>query len=417
MLMHIFYEKNVLSLVVGMVIIFLFPGDIFSKVIKIKETTKNSEIIIFVHGITGDNENTWKNENSQESWPEMLMGDKDFISFDVGHMDYASPYMSHSSTIAEIAKRGTEDLEDSGIYQKYNKIYFITHSMGGIVIKQFLTLLNSNRKYDNLRKTKAVIFLSTPSQGSASAWLPAILSRNPQWSDLEESDTNSFLQTLESHWRALFNTRKESQKFPLSFCAYEKKPVQFWVISKVIVDEIHAKTSCDNDPYPMDFDHIEMAKPKNKSGVQYEWVKKKILHASGRRSSYSVDWEVEPNEIKLNNLYEGKFSIRNLSAEEVAWRISNLEPNSYHLANKPLRGVLPAGKDEELTLIMSPQVLLKEIEPLINGIHTQSSSYHDLFSTKVSVDKFFVNSPKPPKKYEVIIVKPKIPPFKLNFPK
>jgi triacylglycerol esterase/lipase EstA (alpha/beta hydrolase family) len=114
-------------------------------------------------------------------------------------------------------------LDDAGVFRSFSEIYFIAHSMGGLVTKRVLVSLNNPLHLEKLRTVKAVLYLATPAQGADIADLGAWFSLNPQFRDMQSADFNSYLQNLEDQWADLMRQRGE-QRFSLSFCAYETKP-------------------------------------------------------------------------------------------------------------------------------------------------------------------------------------------------
>lgn len=167
------------------------------------------------------------------------------------------------------------ELEDEGVFHKFNEIYFITHSMGGLVTKRVLVNLNSPGRVGNLRRVKAVLYISTPAQGSDIADIGTWFSLNPQLRDMQSADINSYLQNLEDDWADLIRERR-GERFPRSYCAYETKALYL----KVIVNRIYATTSCDENPVAFDEDHLSIVKPVNKDAAVYRWARARIENAT-----------------------------------------------------------------------------------------------------------------------------------------
>src|SRR6266550_4289409 len=97
---------------------------------------KPTKLVIFVHGLLG-NSLTWMNV-SGKSWPELMQEDPAFRDYQIATYLYDSPLLGPSSTIQEISTRMLQQLEANDIFRRYREIYFIAHSMGGIVTKRFL---------------------------------------------------------------------------------------------------------------------------------------------------------------------------------------------------------------------------------------------------------------------------------------
>lgn len=236
------------------------------------------KVIVLIHGLLGHSEQTWRNELTGAYWPDLIRQDSQFQDFSVYLIGYDSPEFTKASTVEEIATRELQKLKDIGVFHNHKEVYFVTHSMGGIIAKRMLAKLYhpDPRELEMLDKVKAVLFLSTPSQGSELAKLVATVSSSPQVRDLEVATHNSFLQSLENEWQKLFSYRSKGVSYPKSFCAYETKAV----FGIVIVARVYASTMCDNSPYAMDLNHMEMAKPASDKVDPYTWVKARIFEVT-----------------------------------------------------------------------------------------------------------------------------------------
>ncbi len=188
---------------------------------------------------------------------------------------YDTPRLSRTSTIEEISVRMLQQIGDKGIFENFNEVYFIAHSMGGLVVKRVLVELNRPAQVDKLRKVKAALFIAAPTQGSNSAELASFLSANPQIANMKRADLNVFLQGLENQWQNLMRDRQASL-FPRSFCAYETKPTY----GTVVVSRVYAASHCDQTPFPVDENHIDIVKPAGRDGAIYDWARARILETS-----------------------------------------------------------------------------------------------------------------------------------------
>jgi pimeloyl-ACP methyl ester carboxylesterase len=237
---------------------------------------KTSEkLIVFIHGVFGDPVLTWTNQAGQ-SWPDLMKLDDNFRDFSLATVRYYTPTIGRASSIEEAATRLLRQLEDNDIFRRYNEIYFIGHSMGGLLAKRILIDLNRPNRVAILRRVKAVLYISTPSQGVNIAETGSWLSLNPQLRDMRPADLNSFLQTLENQWQDLIRDRG-AELFPRSFCAYETKPTY----GVIVVSRVYSATSCDQNPLAVDEDHSTIVKPSSSSADIYIWARSRIQEASG----------------------------------------------------------------------------------------------------------------------------------------
>ncbi|SFI56003.1 ABC-three component system protein [Caulobacter sp. UNC279MFTsu5.1] len=125
--------------------------------------------IIFVHGLTGDLKGTWTHSNG-EFWPSWLAAD--FPAANV----YSAGY--DSSVFSSFMKGGGASLADRATIlldrlasrpSRGRPILFITHSLGGLIVKQMLrkSLDASSERHKAIgRSTVGVIFIATPHQGA-----------------------------------------------------------------------------------------------------------------------------------------------------------------------------------------------------------------------------------------------------------
>ena len=205
-----------------------------------------------------------------------MAADYDFTETDVYVLSYQTPVIRHASNIEQIAQRVLQQLDDDGLL-KYKRIYFITHSMGGLIVKRILNILQSRpSRLEDLRRIRAVLLISTPSRGAPLADLAKWLSMNPQLKDMQPADCNTFLQGLEDDWFSMLRERNLAhQDYPQIFCAYETLPTGPFVI----VNSVYAATTCDNVPIAMDYNHVRIVKPPDATADPYPWAKARILEA------------------------------------------------------------------------------------------------------------------------------------------
>ena len=243
---------------------------------------KNKRVIIFVHGVLGDIDNTWKSPTARGSWPEMVADDPDFVSFDVYVYGYLTPCRGNASNITQIAERFGRQLRDEDFFRDYDEIYFIAHSMGGLITERMLSTFNGQddmRPY--LQHVRATIFLAVPNAGAEIASIAAWVSHNPQFRDMRPSDAQSFLQAIQSDWATVLRQRGPARPFPLTFVAYETQPIA----GVAVVPALYTSDLSDETPIAFDYDHSRIVKPQSRKDEVYRWTKARILEASARSAS------------------------------------------------------------------------------------------------------------------------------------
>jgi pimeloyl-ACP methyl ester carboxylesterase len=213
-------------------------------------------VIVFVHGIFGDGTTTWTNPSNKAYWPELIkQDDKDqwFRKSDIFVYSYDSPFLRQSYTIGQIAENMDDVFNHYQIFQSHDEVVFICHSMGGLVVKEYL-----QENQVEAGKVSLIYFYATPTDGSSLANLASLISRNPELAGLRPANTNEDLLDLQRRWSRM-PTKITSR------CAYEVLGVKNLV---KIVDEVSARSGCEH-PVALSADHISIVKPPNRGDEIY----------------------------------------------------------------------------------------------------------------------------------------------------
>ena len=234
-----------------------------------RQTGNNERVIVFVHGVLGDGISTWTNARTKTYWPKLIAEDKDFADADVYVYEYSSPSLSTSYNINELA----EDLRlrlDVDKVSNYNEIIFLSHSMGGLVTREFLI------KYRPIvAKIKFIYFYATPSSGSPMATLISIISKNPSLGNMRPMNVDQYLGNMANTWLADAQLRA----IP-AHCAYEK----LGTTTQIIVEQQSAVLLCNQRIDPIDANHIDIVKPQSRRAKAYETFKSAYtLNLQGRK--------------------------------------------------------------------------------------------------------------------------------------
>jgi pimeloyl-ACP methyl ester carboxylesterase len=216
---------------------------------------RSKGVIIFVHGVLGDARSTWSNRTIY--WPELLTGDPTFDGEDVFVYEYPTPKFSESFSISEIADNLRLVLSTEKVLD-YRQISIISHSMGGLVTRDFIV------KYQSIvvPKIRFLIFFATPTTGTPYATLARLISKNHQFGQMFPMQSDNYLGTLQGNWLAGgFRIR--------SYCAYETLPL----FGQIIVERQSATNLCTEHLEPIDADHINIVKPLNTGSTAYRVLK------------------------------------------------------------------------------------------------------------------------------------------------
>jgi pimeloyl-ACP methyl ester carboxylesterase len=250
-------------------------------------TKKNEKLVIFVHGVFSNPSDTWGNAKSGNTWSKLVRGDDNFKDFDIYLINYHTIYFTSAQMIHEIAARQLDTLKDRDEFEQYKEIYFIAHSMGGLIVKSLLTHLNRGDDVAVVRRVKAVVYLGTPSQGADLAFVASLLSSNPQLRDMNPIHLNAWLSDLEKYWTQLMDDRKDSL-YPLAYCAYET--INYSRLGRLIVPQQAAASKCDGLVQGLPFNHSDFAVPTTIHRDPYKWVMNKV-----HKTSSAV---IEPSKVK-----------------------------------------------------------------------------------------------------------------------
>jgi len=224
--------------------------------------------VIFAHGLGGDHLTTWHPEGKPDAyWP--LWISRDIPTSQVWSLGYpaaALRWTSDSSPMGllERSKNVLEFLSASGIGDR--PIVFVTHSLGGVLVKQLLytaDTLNIAKWRPLLNNTRGIVFLATPHAGSSLSQLASALSFAVRPSkilkDLEHG--NEYLQQL-SHWFA-----QNAARLGVKVEAYHET-LKF--MDQLVVDHLSANPGVLGCvPVGIDGNHFTICKPLNKDELVY----------------------------------------------------------------------------------------------------------------------------------------------------
>jgi hypothetical protein len=211
-------------------------------------------VVVFVHGLFGSKEDTWLGETT--SFPSLLAQDPQFMPHvDVFLYEYYTPRFGNAGSIVELADQLRGSLDDHGVFNDHQRVVFVCHSMGGVVVRQFLL---TNR--DRLGKVAMLYFYATPTNGSELTKAAKEISRNPQLRGILPLEGNDLLQSIQAGWLAC----KEAKEIP-SYCAFELLPI----LGTIVVSRSSATALCNQELDPIDANHIDIVKPKDRKDPRY----------------------------------------------------------------------------------------------------------------------------------------------------
>lgn len=125
---------------------------------------------MFIHGLDGDARGTWSGTDISSFWPQWLLEEIDGVGvWTVAYDAWSSEWRGTAMPMQDRAINLLAQLQNYAIGER--PLCFITHSMGGLLVKELLLLASERRTEftDFADATVGVAFLGTPHNGSALA--------------------------------------------------------------------------------------------------------------------------------------------------------------------------------------------------------------------------------------------------------
>jgi pimeloyl-ACP methyl ester carboxylesterase len=219
---------------------------------------------VFVHGILGDAVKTWVREDDGEGgFVRLLRSDVTTRDrYDIIQFGFPSEMLKGGSfSVPEAATALHRKLVSLSVFDKYDEVYFVAHSMGGLVTLEMLTTYPKL-----LRLVPTIVTYSTPFGGAPQIVdIAKYVLSNQALQDMEGVDQgNSLLKSLTTRWLA---AREEARFAPQVVCAYETVP--FVGLGRPIVTFGQATSLC-NRIEPVAEDHLGIAKPRKATDASFE---------------------------------------------------------------------------------------------------------------------------------------------------
>ena len=202
--------------------------------------------VVFVHGLFGSDLSWGKGDLTL---PHLLATDPDLQpQVDLFFFEYKSPLLGDALKIPSISEQLSGALDDNQIWTNHQRVIFVAHSMGGLIVREYLIL-----HPEHLQKVQMMYFYAVPTGGAKIADIATVVSRNPQVNGLVQLEFNNFLDGVTNAWR-------DSKKLSVlpTYCAFESKKTY----GIRIVSEISAEFLCTEPAQPMDGNHLEIVKPQ-----------------------------------------------------------------------------------------------------------------------------------------------------------
>jgi len=236
---------------------------------------------IFIHGLSGDPIKTWTTDNNRnEFWPNWFTEIPDNICiWTIGYP--ADKLKWNNGQAMHVTDRGTSIYNALSAMEEFEQgeLCFIGHSMGGLIIKQFLVEGDSDSKsnqraLDLINRVRKVCFIGTPHAGSFISSISkatSIISK-PTLATYSLGSEDPNLRDLNKRYKAIAKNNKiehlvlfETQKFvPFKILPF----IKFLVVSPSSADP-----GVDSKVIPIDADHEMICKPASKESQVFLQLK------------------------------------------------------------------------------------------------------------------------------------------------
>lgn len=312
----------------------------------------NESIVCFVHGFSGDPESTFK------PIPEFIIEENELNGWDVISIGYSTDLMPNigkglwaaNPDISKIADYLQTNLDI--LFEHYNRVALIGHSMGGLVIQR--AILNRG----DIHKISHVLFYGTPSGGLKKAWFL-------RWFKNQISDMDyegEFIKKLRSEWDERF-------KHNYSF--------KFATIAGELDEFVPVKSSL--EPFPKDYhcitagNHITMVKPEKNDDTSFQVIKKMLC--IGNEIPYLIGSDKE-----LNNLIAKYYE----DVDSLGKKINELDKNGFRRYIFALEGI---GKIDEAIKVLEESEILKLNTDMMGILGGRYKRKYLIEETKSHLDK------------------------------
>ena len=247
--------------------------DLFVNLNTINPQGTNS-LIVFVHGLGGDSNTTWVDKN-KKTWMMHFDEDEDLKNSSIYSVDYPTGAIGTQASKTVIARKFAEHLKKIG--KDFNQITVISHSLGGLISRQALTLTGFEK---DAGKFITLITLGSPFGGSQLAEVAGALPIRLTSQQVDSLDPNNEgLLMLQDAWGEF---AKDCGNRLKQYAAYETTPIVGKTVLVVDRDSASKDIPVENTYAVTNTDHFALAK-KTPGDPLYEKVHDWVLQSAGLR--------------------------------------------------------------------------------------------------------------------------------------
>jgi pimeloyl-ACP methyl ester carboxylesterase len=258
---------------------------------------RNTRCVIFVHGIVGDVQTTWKAKDAQSGFVDLVKNDRELEDYDVFCFGYRSGYF-RGAPIDNAAVQLRSAL--ARLESRY-EIVFIAHSMGGLVCMKYI--VDELQRAARPLPIAGLLLYGTPTTGSdliniaklvgygvglkipfVSSAMNMLLKSQTQLTDLATG--SKFLEDLHDQWALRVVNGGHD----------DAGDGRMWLPVRAVTgeDDVAVKQASGKGVYgaidwrPISCDHLALVKPKEANDERY-LAGKDFLQISRRIKPYILD--------------------------------------------------------------------------------------------------------------------------------
>ncbi|MGN2638635.1 hypothetical protein ACTD5D_21175 [Nocardia takedensis] len=234
--------------------------------------------IVFIHGLDGDARGSWSGTDVSSFWPQWLLEEIDGVAvWTVDYEAWSTGWRGRAMPLQDRAVNLLAQLQNHGLGQR--PLCFVTHSMGGLLVKELLLLAAERRTEftEFADNTGGVAFLGTPHNGAALAGVVQALGMVYRGSNAVKD-----LRRNSAHLRQLSDRYRDwvaetGIRHLVMFETYKTYGTQ-------VVDAGSANPGLAGvRAIGVDANHIDICKPEHRNELVYLRVKRLITELLGQR--------------------------------------------------------------------------------------------------------------------------------------
>ncbi|MDR6873568.1 hypothetical protein J2Y55_004595 [Bosea sp. BE125] len=219
--------------------------------------TSQERLIVFVHGLGNSGGasplSAWSSAAGKPDWPTLMSQDPAFSkNFAIFVYQYGTKRFNGNFHIQGLSEEASLTLKNQATLDKFQEIYFISHSLGGVLVRHLLSSDEALRK-----KTKGIFLFASPMGGSDVANVANTLGiAGVQTAQLGAGPDNpdAVFNTIKDNWF------KQQIRIP-SYCAYETEKTNGVTI---VVRRSSVEPLCSHAVTPIRGAHSEIIAPPDK---------------------------------------------------------------------------------------------------------------------------------------------------------